>query len=92
MPVVDFFDELKALYNSATIEPMPRDHYYTGGDWPGPCMCGHDSPDHRMAMSCDDPDCDCGDFEPRPGMANPLVRHEGPHPFLSRLPRGRSWL
>jgi hypothetical protein len=40
-------------------------------------------------MCCLEDGCECGDFEPRPGMRNPVIEHEGEHPFLKMLVRSQ---
>jgi hypothetical protein len=82
--LVNLTDSLKAAFPDNRIQPIPTDHYYTGGEWATPCMCGHHShgySGHREDMCCDDCE-DCGGYEPQPGMALPTIRREGMHPFL----------
>jgi len=86
-------DAIRRAFPSSAIRPIPEDHHYVGGEWVTPCICGHD--DHGGArdetMCCDTDDCECGGWEPQPGVARPTVRREGLSPFLAML-RGLSYL
>lgn len=59
--------------------------WYRKGIWATPCMCGHH--DHGYSGHCEhmccteDADCNCGGFEPQPGMFLPTVSVDGNHPF-----------
>ena len=80
-------EALRAVFKTEEIEPIPEDHYYTGGQWVTPCMCGHEEHGggRDATMCCDTEGCECGGWEPQPGCARPLVRREGLHPFLAML-------
>lgn len=88
-------DALRAAFPPELARPYPEDHYYTGGHWAAPCMCGHPEADHPGGWeSCDHTDDTCllapgqdycGGFDPQPAMALPRVRHEGMSPFLRML-------
>ena len=65
---------LRAMFPDTVIRPIdwtaPRE-----GEWATPCMCGHH--DHGYSGHCEHmcctegDDCDCGGFEPQPGMRLP---------------------
>lgn len=80
-------EALREMFPLELLEPIPEDHHYTGGDWVTPCMCGHESHggSRDMSMCCDTDDCECGGYEPQPGVARPTVRREGMHPFFKML-------
>lgn len=84
-------ESLKIIAADEAIANFPTDHHFVGGGWATPCMCGHDShgySGHCEHMCCDTDDCECGGYEPQPGMALPVVRREGMHPFLRALHGG----
>lgn len=85
-----FTDHLKATFPAEAIKPV-ADHYFTGGEWVTPCMCGHE--DHGggrdETMCCDTDGCDCGGYERQPGCARPTIRNEGRHQFFALIGGGK---
>ena len=73
-------DQLKRMFPDNIVRQF--DDSVIPGQWATPCMCGHH--DHGHSGHCEhmccteDDDCDCGGFEPQPGMRLPDRKRSGP--------------
>lgn len=91
--MVSMMDELKRVFRDEKIAEIDMDRVsWRSGEWATPCMCGHHShgySGHCEHMCCDTDDCECGGFEPQPGMALPPRRDNG-H-FWRLMATNRAW-